>query len=129
MPPRVERAQREGDVMPLSFAQQRLWFIDQLEPGNPVYNTPRGVRLRGTLEVAALERALTELVRRHEALRTTFGDLHGEPVQVIGNPEPFTINVEELSGSPEATLIREEVQRPFNLSTGPLIRAHETPEH
>ena len=70
--------------MPLSFAQQRLWFIDQLEPGNPVYNTPRGVRLRGTLDIAALESALTELVHRHEALRTTFRDLHGEPVQVIG---------------------------------------------
>src|SRR6185503_1660198 len=119
---RMERAPREGNVMPLSFAQQRLWFIDQLEPGNPVYNTPRGVRLRGTLDVTALERALTELVRRHEALRTTFRDLHGEPVQVIGDAEPFTITIEELSGLPEATLIREEAQRPFNLSTGPLMR-------
>jgi amino acid adenylation domain-containing protein len=122
-PPRMERAQREGNAMPLSFAQQRLWFIDQLEPGNPVYNTSRGVRLRGALDPTALERALTELVRRHEALRTTFRDLHGEPVQVIGNAEPFTITVEDLSGLPEARLIREEAQRPFNLSTGPLIRA------
>jgi len=122
-PPRIGKAPREGNVMPLSFAQQRLWFIDQLEPGNPVYNTPRGVRLRGTLDVAALESAFSELIRRHEALRTTFRDLHGEPVQVIGNAEPFTITVEELSGLPEAALIREEVQRPFNLSTGPLIRA------
>src|SRR6185369_13671715 len=120
---RIERAQREGNTMPLSFAQQRLWFIDQLEPGNPVYNTARGVRLRGALDIAALERALSELIRRHEALRTTFRDLHGEPVQVIGNAEPFTIIVEEPSGLPEAALIREEVQRPFNLSTGPLIRA------
>ena len=116
--------------MPLSFAQQRMWFIDQLEPGNPVYNTPRGVRLRGKLDVAALERALTMLVRRHEALRTTFRDVRGEPVQVIGNPEPFRVTVEDLSGLPEATreeetrrLIREEVQRPFNLSSGPLLRA------
>ncbi|HSE18132.1 MAG TPA: amino acid adenylation domain-containing protein [Pyrinomonadaceae bacterium] len=123
MPPRVARAEREGNVMPLSFAQQRLWFIDQLEPGNPVYNTSRSVRLRGTLDVAALKRALTELIRRHEALRTTFRDLHGEPVQVIGNAEPFIVTVEELTGLPEATLICEEVQRPFNLSTGPLIRA------
>jgi amino acid adenylation domain-containing protein len=132
-PPPIERAPRDGDVMPLSFAQQRLWFIDQLEPGNPVYNTPRAVRLRGTLNIAALERALTELIRRHEALRTTFRDLHGEPVQIIGKAEPFTITVEELSGLPEATLICEEVQRPFDLSTGPLVRArllrHSTDEH
>jgi amino acid adenylation domain-containing protein len=129
-PPRIERAQREGDVMPLSFAQQRLWFIDQLEPGNPVYNTPRAVRLRGTLNIAALERALTTLVRRHEALRTTFRDLHGEPVEVIGKPNHFTLSVEDLSGLTEATrdeesrrLILEEVLRPFDLSTGPLMRA------
>ena len=130
MLPRVAKAEREGNVMPLSFAQQRLWFIDQLEPGNPVYNTPRGVRLRGMLDIAALESALTTLVRRHEALRTTFRDLHGEPVQVIGNAEPFIVTVEDLSGLPEETreeetrrLIRDEVQRPFNLSTGPLMRA------
>src|SRR6185295_10791825 len=125
MPPRMERAQREGNVMPLSFAQQRLWFIDQLEPGNPVYNAPRGVRLRGTLDIAALERALTTLVRRHEALRTTFRDRHGEPVQVIGKPKTFTMSVEDLSGLPEATrdeearrLILDDVLRPFDLSTG-----------
>jgi len=127
---RVGRAQREGNTMPLSFAQQRLWFIDQLDPGNPVYNTPRGVCLRGALDVAALERALSELVRRHEALRTTFRDLHGEPVQVIGNPQPFALIVEDLSGLPEATraeeaqrLTREEALRPFDLSAGPLMRA------
>ena len=133
MAPRIERmarATREADVMPLSFAQQRLWFIDQLEPGNPVYNTPRGVRLRGTLDIAALERALTEVVRRHEALRTTFRDLHGEPVQVIGPAKPFTVIFEDLSGLPEATraeearrLTLEEALRPFDLSTGPLVRA------
>ncbi|HET7287675.1 MAG TPA: condensation domain-containing protein, partial [Pyrinomonadaceae bacterium] len=82
------------------------------------------------LNITALERALTELVRRHEALRTTFRDLHGEPVQVIGKPNPFTVSVEDLSGLPEATrdeearrLILEEVLRPFNLSTEPLMRA------
>jgi amino acid adenylation domain-containing protein len=130
MPPRVERVQRDGNVMPLSFAQQRLWFIDQLDPGNPVYNTPRAVRLRGKLDIVALERALTTLVRRHEALRTTFRDLHGEPVQVIGKPNPFTVSVEDLSVLPEATraqearrLILEEVLRPFDLSTGPVMRA------
>jgi amino acid adenylation domain-containing protein len=127
----VERAERVmGESMPLSFAQQRLWFIDQLEPGNPVYNTPRGVRLRGSLNVRALERALTELVRRHEALRTTFLDVHGEPVQVIGKAEPFTVPVEDLSGLPAARrdeetrrLMREEAQGSFDLTKGPLVRA------
>jgi len=129
VPTRVERALRETDVMPLSFAQQRLWFIGQLEPGNPVYNTSRGVRLRGTLDIVALERALTTLVRRHEALRTTFRDLHGEPVQVIGKATPCTMAIEDLTALPETTreetarrLTREEAQRPFDLSTGPLMR-------
>ncbi len=130
MPPRIEPAPRELDVLPLSFAQQRLWFIDQLESGNPVYNTTRGVRLRGTLDLAALDRALSELVRRHEALRTTFRDLYGQPVQVIGKAEPFTVIVEDLSGLPSATrdedarrLTLEDARQPFDLSTGPLMRA------
>jgi acyl carrier protein len=126
-PPRIERAQREGDVMPLSFAQQRLWFIDQLEPGNPVYNTPRAVRLRGTLNIPALERALTTLVRRHEALRTTFRDLHGEPVEVIGKPNHFTLSVEDLSGLTEAT--RDEESRRLILEDAREATApRETPE-
>src|SRR3954451_15301509 len=68
---------------PASFAQERLWFIDRLEPGSAVYNMPMAWRLGGALDEAALERALGEIVRRHEALRTTFGEVDGSPVQVI----------------------------------------------
>ena len=80
-PPLVAVAQRQD--LPLSFAQQRLWFLDQLEPGSSAYNIPNAVRLSGKLDAIALERGLRELVRRHEALRTTFADMDGQPVQVI----------------------------------------------
>ena len=79
---------REGEL-PLSFAQQRLWFLDQLDPGNPFYNLLGAVRLRGVLVVEALEGALAEIVARHEALRTTFvAARNGQPRQVIGPPPP-----------------------------------------
>ena len=69
---------RDGDL-PLSFAQQRLWFFDQLEPGTPAYNIPAAVRLKGPLNVVALEQSLNEIVKRHESLRTTFGNVDGRP--------------------------------------------------
>src|SRR5687767_12749916 len=68
---------------PLSFAQERLWFLDRLEPGSAFYNVPNAVRLHGALDEAALERALGEIVRRHESLRTTFAEADGSAVQVI----------------------------------------------
>jgi amino acid adenylation domain-containing protein len=117
-------------LFPLSFAQQRLWFLDQLEPGNPFYNISTAVRLRGRLDVAALARTLRELVRRHESLRTTFSVVGGEPMQVISPAENFSLPLEDLSllGRPEREaelerLAGEEAQRPFDLSTGPLLRA------
>ncbi len=116
--------------LPLSFAQQRLWFLDQLEPANPLYNTPGALRLTGRLDVVALERALTEIVRRHETLRTTFQTVDGTPVQIINAPQPVTIPLIDLSAmdqverEPEAQrLIDAEAQRPFDLSHGPLLRA------
>src|SRR5262249_34475294 len=86
--PPIQPVGREGDggrpvALPLSFAQQRLWFLDQLEPGNLFYNIPLAVRLQGPLDVGALERGLNEIVRRHEVLRTTFPAEAGTPHQVI----------------------------------------------
>ena len=80
---RIPRVSREGIPVPLSFAQERLWFLDQLQPGNPAYNLFDGWRLRGTLDVETLERAFNEVVRRHEVLRSNFSAVHDQPVQVF----------------------------------------------
>ena len=116
--------------LPLSFAQQRLWFLDQLEPGNPLYNTPGALRLKGTLDIAAFEQALNEIVRRHETLRTTFDVSQGTPIQIISAPRPLAIPLIDLSGLNEidrereaGRLIRQEAQHRFDLSHGPLLRA------
>ncbi|MBZ4423371.1 condensation domain-containing protein, partial [Myxococcus sp. RHSTA-1-4] len=118
------------EALPLSFAQQRLWFIDRLEPGSALYNILTPVRLKGPLDVASLERAFTALVGRHEALRTTFGTVDGQPVQVIAPPSGFTLPVVDLTHLPTEAreiearrLTAEESQRPFDLARGPLLRA------
>ena len=114
--------------LPASFAQARLWFIDRLEPGLSTYNIPETVRLDGPLDAALLERALGEVVRRHEALRTTFLPAPDGPLQVIAAPGSFALEVADLRASPdpEAEALRragEEARRPFDLETGPLFRA------
>src|SRR5262249_30980331 len=116
--------------LPLSFAQQRLWFIDQLEPGSAAYNVPTAVRLRGELQVEALTRTLSEVVRRHEVLRTTFAISNGEPIQVIGEAKAIEMPITELAQhEPEAReaevrrLAQTEAQKPFDLAAGPLLRA------
>jgi len=119
---------RDGDL-PLSFAQQRLWFIDQLEPGNSAYNFPAAVRLKGPLNLAALERSVNEIVKRHEALRTTFTTVDGRPAQVIAPTlivrSPI-VSLRELPESEREAEVRrlaiEEAQRPFDLAQGPLLR-------
>src|SRR6185436_976079 len=90
---------REG-LLPLSFAQQRLWFIDQLEPGSPLYNVPVTLRIEGPLDGALLACCLGEIMRRHEALRTVFSIREDAPVQVIRPAEPFLLPVVDLSGLP-----------------------------
>ena len=127
-PPPVRRVAREGAV-PVSFAQRRLWFLDQLEPNNPFYNNPLAVRLSGELNREALGRTLTEIVRRHEALRTTFREVAGEPVQVIAEPGPVRLPEVDLGELAEAEreaavqrLARDEAGEAFNLSRGPLLR-------
>ena len=120
---------REGGL-PLSFAQQRLWFIDQLEPGSSMYNIPLALRLTGPLDMAIFERSLSEVVRRHEVLRTTFRTLGGEPIQRICAAMPLRVPVTELSGLPEAEtegqirrLLAEEARWPFDLSQDLMLRA------
>ncbi|MBV9108432.1 MAG: amino acid adenylation domain-containing protein, partial [Gemmatimonadetes bacterium] len=127
--PPVVPVERTG-ALPLSFAQERLWFIDRLEPGSTTYNLPAALRLTGALDEQALGRALGEVVRRHEALRTTFGEADGSPVQVIAPFDGFVVPVEDLSALSEAdreAAVRrratEEAARPFDLAAGPLFRA------
>ncbi|HYO51161.1 amino acid adenylation domain-containing protein, partial [Archangium sp.] len=120
---------RDGEI-PLSFAQYRLWFVDQLQPGGSTYNVPMGMHLLGRLDVAALESSLRELIRRHEVLRTTFASPGGRVVQVISPEVRLEFAVEDLEGlaAPEREVearrrTREEAQRPFELNRGPLLRA------
>jgi amino acid adenylation domain-containing protein len=117
-------------VFPVSFAQQRLWFLDQLEPGSPFYNLPQVISIEGNLNVDVLQRTLNEIVRRHEALRTTFSAGPDGATQVIAKTLTLTIPVVDLTALPESeydhtitTLAREEARSPFDISTGPLLRA------
>ena len=128
MPP-LSSVDRNGPL-PVSFAQGRLWFLDQLEPGYALYNVPASVRLTGDLDISALERALNEVVRRHEALRTTFAAEGGIPRQAVAPQMAVPLTIEDLSGRPqadrEASLLeslRAEASRPFDLARGPLVRA------
>jgi amino acid adenylation domain-containing protein len=116
--------------LPASFAQERLWFLDRLEPGNPAYNIPTALRLLGEVSPALLEAILGAVVRRHEALRTTFRERDGQPVQVVAPAAPWTLPVIDLAGLPEETravearrLAQLEAFRPFDLERGPLLRA------
>lgn len=109
----------------LSFAQQRLWFLDQYDPQSTLYNLPAALRLEGPLNVPALEKSLNEIIRRHESLRTTF-DIAGErPVQIVHEPSFCKLPVTDLQdlGAEEASrLIAEEAERGFDLANGPLLR-------
>src|SRR5262245_59684596 len=114
---------------PLSFAQQRLWFLSALEPGNPYYNSQQAIRLNGTLDRTALARSLAKVVERHESLRTTFIAADGEPRQVIHPPTGLPISVVDLRGIGERGQIEdarriawEDARRPFDLAVGPLLR-------
>ena len=126
--PRIPR--RAEAALPLSFAQERLWFLDRMQGGSAAYNLPLLVRLRGAPGVAELAAAFAALARRHETLRTAFPDRDGEPVQVVG-PEPsgWPLPQVDLSALPAAAreiaaqaLARDEARRPFSLSSGPVLR-------
>jgi amino acid adenylation domain-containing protein len=106
-----------------SFAQQRAWLMDRLESNSAPFSIPVAVRLRGALDVAALASAVSGLIARHEALRTTFAEREGEPVQVIHAAAPVAVRVEELgAGETVAAWVAAEVMQPFELSVGPLVR-------
>jgi acyl carrier protein len=126
--PRLERGSREV-APPLSFAQQRLWFIDQLQPGNTLYNIPMAVRLSGELNREALKWSVGEIVRRHEALRTRFPEREGVAVQEIveegwrGVEEIDLRGKEEVEREEEAQrVVEEEAGKGFDLGQGPLLR-------
>ena len=114
---------------PLSFAQQRLWFLDQLFPGTPLYNIPTFIRATGRLNLKALEKTFSEIVSRHKVLRTTFSTREGQPVQVIGQASPQLFTIVDLSELPSAQreskakrLAEREAVQSFDLSVGPLLR-------
>ncbi len=129
-PPPIVPVARDGRPLPVSFAQQRLWFVDQLMPGNVAYNLMGMLRLKGALDISALTAALSELVRRHETLRTHFESIDGTPFQVIDPPQPFALERADLTTLPESEReaevrrwARRETERPFNLAQGPIVRA------
>ncbi|QRK14210.1 LLM class flavin-dependent oxidoreductase [Archangium violaceum] len=131
-PPPIQPAPRTGESLPLSFAQQRLWFLTQLQSdasANASYNMPGALRLEGPLDVAALERSLSEILRRHETLRTTFPVVSGTAVQAIAPAQPIRVPLVDLTAHPEAEretevrrLAAEEALRPFELTVDALLR-------
>ncbi|WP_414542078.1 amino acid adenylation domain-containing protein [Nostoc sp. CCY0012] len=127
--PPINRVWREQDL-PLSFAQQRLWLLDQLDPGNHTYTIPTAVRLTGSLNITGLEQSLNAVISRHESLRTIFTTVEGQPVQKIQPITEITIPIVDLRGNERSQreaeaqrLALKEAQRPFHLVQGPLIRA------
>ncbi|HEV2863874.1 MAG TPA: amino acid adenylation domain-containing protein [Pyrinomonadaceae bacterium] len=126
--PPLEPARRNGTA-PLSIAQEGLWLFDRVEPGNPVYHLPAAVRLSGEVDIHSLRRALDEVTRRHEALRTTFAVIDGRPAQVVAASAAQELCVTDLrgvSGQEQEAEVRsvcaEEPRRPFDLAAGPLVR-------
>ncbi|HEX5733821.1 MAG TPA: amino acid adenylation domain-containing protein [Blastocatellia bacterium] len=125
----LRKKARESKSFPLSFAQERLWFLNQLEPGSPFYNVPVAVRLTGRLSIPALKQTLNEIVGRHEILRTYFPTADGQPIQVISPARHLALPLVDLSELSEAKrdsearrLISEESQYGFDLKQGPLLR-------
>jgi NRPS condensation-like uncharacterized protein len=121
--------ENEAYAFPASFAQQRLWFLHRLEPDSPAYNIAIAFRLKGPLNVTALERSFQEIVSRHETLRTTFALLDGEAAQIVAPAGRMSLPVIDLRALPQVErddemrrVIEEESKQPFDLEKGPLLR-------
>ncbi|WYM00562.1 MAG: amino acid adenylation domain-containing protein [Gloeotrichia echinulata CP02] len=126
----ISLVSRESNIFPISFSQERQWFIEQFNPNSPLYNLPNIVRMKGHLNIDALEKSFTEIVNRHEVLRATFTLVDGQPVQMFSPPQSLTLPILDLSHLNEEDreyqfkqLASEDSRRSFNLSTGPLYRA------
>jgi amino acid adenylation domain-containing protein len=122
---------KAANCLPLSFSQARLWFLDQVQPGNPFYNLAAIVRLEGLLNVAVLEQTFNEIIRRHEILRTTFPTVEGQPIQLIAPVQFLTIPITDLRKLPATEqeqeidrLATRQAQQPFDLTQAPLLRVH-----
>src|SRR5262245_59862265 len=128
-PRTIQPRKDPGSLVPASFAQERLWFLDQMNPGNLAQRLAAAVDLSGEVDLASLEAAYNEVVRRHEILRTSFVRVDGSLMQSVHEPERVTIGLAEMGGATSvepARLIQkltaEEVGRPFDLERGPLAR-------
>src|SRR5687768_11279162 len=119
-----------GPVFPMSYGQERLWFLDQMEPGNPFYNIPMACLISARVDVPTLERAFTEIITRHEALRTVYRLVDGEPRQIVQPPHPVRVDVHDMRGPRGEPATDEAIRariaelgaRPFDLANGPLLR-------
>ncbi len=130
LPAGIPRRPPGLEPLPLSFAQERLWFIDRMQPGLSAYNIPQALLITGETSPAVFAALLGEVVRRHEVLRTTFREVDGQPVQVIAPAGLWTLPLVDLSalpaelrGAQAKALAQEESDRPFDLARGPLLRA------
>ncbi len=128
---KLKKQGKLGNAFPLSYAQQRLWFLQQLEPESTAYHIPAAVRLKGQLNIEALEKSFNEIIKRHEILRTTFTTINGTPMQVVSSQSNVKLKQTDLSALPpeerEARmreLLESENNRPFDLTKGPLLRLH-----
>jgi amino acid adenylation domain-containing protein len=126
---RIARRKKHSPA-PLSFAQQRLWFMDQLDPGTPAFNIPAAIRFLGPLDIEALKRCFAEIVSRHETLRTTFASEDGKPMQVIAQSAEYELSIIDLRHLPEdermndvQRMITDDCQRSFDLTRCPLMRS------
>ncbi|HVF56733.1 MAG TPA: condensation domain-containing protein, partial [Pyrinomonadaceae bacterium] len=124
------RPRERGEHLPLSFAQQRLWFLDQLDPGSAAFNIAGALRMTGRLDTAALGRSLNEIVRRHESLHTSFVASGGQPAQVVAPAPHLALPIEELTAATGderdeelRRLMDEEARKPFDLRESPQLRA------